>query len=113
MAVVPKELAAVTTVGTVSTTLFTAPANTTVVVKRGVFSNTTAGAVSIVAYKVPNGGSPSGANQIITSQSVAANETYLTPEIADMVFTAGESFRALCDTGSALNFTASGYYVTT
>lgn len=76
------------------------------IIKRAVFSNVTATPVTITVSRTPSGGSPL---IIIDVQSVAANSTYLAPELANMVLLAGDTITALCSAAASVNAFASGF----
>lgn len=84
----------------------TGTANSQTIIKRAVFSNITAGAVTITVSRTPSGGSPL---IIIDVQSIAGNATYLAPELANMVLNAGDTITALASAGAAINVFASGF----
>lgn len=84
----------------------TGAANSQTIIKRAVFTNITGSAVTITVSRTPSGGSPL---VIIDVQSIAANSTYLAPELANMVLNAGDTISALASTGAAINVFASGF----
>ena len=94
---------------TTSAALYTAPALTTVGIKNAVFSNVTAGAITITVNRVPSAGSPTASNQIISAQSIAANSTYLAPELANLVLAPGESIYAKASALTSINAFLSGF----
>jgi hypothetical protein len=91
---------------TSSVAFVTCAANVQTIVKRVVFSNPTAGAVTITVTRTPSGGSPL---TIIDVQSLAANGTYLAPELANMVLNAGDTLSALASAATSVNVFASGF----
>lgn len=97
------------TLGAAPVTVIQGAPNQIVTIKRAVVSNTsTSAAVVITAYRVPALGSPVAGNEIIPAQSIAANATYLCPELAGMVLQAGETIQMKCLTPNAANIFASG-----
>jgi len=51
---------------------FTGPVNTTTVIKRAVFTNTSAGIRAVTAHVVPSGGAVGNSTMLINGQSLAA-----------------------------------------
>ncbi|CAB3731146.1 hypothetical protein [Paraburkholderia rhynchosiae] len=90
---------------------YTCPVNTTAVVKRAVFTNTSASAVTITANVVRSGGSVAASNQIITSQPIAPQSTYVSPELAGLTLSAGDAIHAVASANSVVNFMASGIQI--
>lgn len=82
------------------------------IIKRGVFTNVTAGAITITVYRVTNGGTAGATNILIDARSIAALGTDLAPELANMVLNAGDTVQCLASAGSSINFTASGFVAT-
>lgn len=96
----------------VNGTLYTSPVNITTVVKRAVFTNTTAGAVKLTLYAVPNAGSAGALNEIIAARTLAVGESYIAPECAGLTLAAGGTLQGFSDTASAISAIASGLQVT-
>jgi hypothetical protein len=84
----------------------TGAANTQTIIKRAVFTNITAGAVTITVSRTPSGGSPL---VIISVRSVAGNSTDLAPELANMVLGGGDTINAFASAGASINVFASGF----
>ena len=95
---------AVLTTSTV--TYITGAANSQTIIKRVVFTNVTAGAVTITVFRTPSGGSPL---TIIDVQSIPGNATYLAPELANMVLSGGDTIGAQASAGASINVFASGF----
>lgn len=103
--------AIVLTTGVVA--VVTGPVNGQAIIKQKVFTNTTAGAVTITVYRVPNGGTPGTGNIIIAARSIGpAPGTDLAPELANAVLNAGDTIQAEASAGTAINFFASGFVIT-
>lgn len=92
-------------------TYYTTPANTSAVVKRAVFCNTTGTAATITVNVVPSAGAVSAANEVIAALSIAAGVTYVSPELAGMTLGPGDTIQAQSGTGAAITFIASGITV--
>jgi hypothetical protein len=110
--VTPAVLQAGVVLTTSAVAYITGPANSQVIVKRAVFNNTTAGAVTFTVYRVPSGGSVGTGNQIISARSISAGGTDLAPELANMVLNAGDTVQALASAGTSINMFASGFVAT-
>ena len=93
-------------------TYYTSPTGTTSVVKRALFSNTTASPQTITVNVVQFGGSASASNQVINARTVAPGETYVSPELAGVVLAAGDFIQALASAGASITFMASGINIT-
>jgi hypothetical protein len=76
------------------------------VIKRAVFTNVTAGAVTFTVTRTPSAGAPL---TIINARSIAAGGTDLAPELANMVLNAGDIIAALASAGASINVFASGF----
>ena len=89
---------------------YTVPANTTGVVKRATFTNTTAGAVTITANIVPAAGSSSASNRVIDPQNtvLSAGQTYVAPELAGKTMPAGTMIRMLASANTAITVAIDG-----
>lgn len=99
--VAPMQLAAA------DATVYTAPAQTVAKIGRAVFCNTTAGAVTITAG-ITTGGALAAATTLISALTLAAGQTYVSPELAGAVIPAGSTLRAYAGAGTSVTFTASG-----
>lgn len=97
----------VLTVGAVAYVTGVAASQT--IIKRAVFSNATAGAVTITVYRVISGGTAGVTNVIINARSIAANGTDLAPELANMVLNPGDTIQALAGAAASINVFASGF----
>lgn len=87
----------------------TGVASSQTIVKRAVFTNVTAAAVTFTVYRVPVSGTPGPTNEVIPARSIPANGTDLAPELANMVLNAGETIQALAGATTAVNVFASGF----
>jgi len=85
---------------------YTVPANTTSVIKRATFTNTSNGAVTITVYIVAAAGSIGNGNTIISALPIAAsgNVPYVSPELAGQTMPPGTTIQMLA--GSASDITA-------
>jgi hypothetical protein len=87
---------------------FMAPTGKAVLVSHAVFTNTTAGTLTVTAYLVPNGGSPATANKVLDAYSLTAHTAYASPELAGSILNAGDSLQCFCSGAGGVNLNASG-----
>lgn len=93
-------LPTVLTAGT--TTIYTCPASpSTNCLKNGRlrFSNTTGGAVTVLAYAVPSGGGAGAGNEFMNNVSIAGN-SYLDVDLPTLA--AGDTFQASASAGTSI-----------
>lgn len=88
-------------------TIYAAPSQTTAKIGRAVFTNTTAGAVTITSG-ITTGGALGAATTLISARTLAPGEAYVSPELAGAVLPAGSALRAYSNTTSAVTVTVSG-----
>lgn len=94
---------------TTATTYVTGASNSQTIIKRAVFTNVTAGAVTFTVYRVPGGGTAAAANTIIPTRSIAVGGTDLAPELANAVLNPGDTIQALASALSSINVFVSGF----
>lgn len=91
---------------------FTAPANATTIIKRAVFTNTSAGARTVTAHVVPSGGSLSNATMLINGQALAippgAGSSYVSPELAGVVLQPGDTLQCFADAATDVTLNVNG-----
>jgi hypothetical protein len=104
--VIPAVLQPGATLTASSVAYITGVANAQTIIKQVVFTNVTASPVTITVTRTPSGGS---ALTIIDVQSIAADATYLAPELSNMVLSGGDTISALASAASAVNCFASGF----
>lgn len=90
--------------------VYTAPASTTSKIGRAVFTNTTAGALTITAG-ITTGGALTAATTLISARNIAPGEAYVSPELAGAVLPAGSQIHAFASAASSITFTASGLVI--
>lgn len=98
------EIAAASVLTGSAVTKYTVPAATNTQIRQVNALNTTASPVSLVAYIVPNAGSPAIGNQFV-SYSVPAGGSYQCPELIGKIMPTGSTLQVL---GAGLTFSASG-----
>ena len=108
MATTNKALAAGVQVPATATVIYTAPPNTTTIIKKVTVTNTTAAAVAITLYVVTAAGTPSAANTVTSAKPVAAGQVYEAYEVENHVLNAGDMLQALAGTAAALSLKAAG-----
>lgn len=101
-----KRLAGPAFLGTSASPVYTVAVGKTAVVKQIVLNNTGATAVAVTVHLVPNGGSATTSNQIITSLSVAGNSQVIWS--ADLPLDAGDSLQPFAGASNAVTSTISG-----
>lgn len=84
-----------------ATTLFTVPAPASTLLRGGRirFTNTTAGAITVTAYAVPNAGSVGVANAFVSAKSIAAND-YLDVDVP--IMPSGATLQALASAATSI-----------
>jgi hypothetical protein len=87
---------------------YTCPTNSLVIVRHVVFTNTTAGAITVTAEIVPNGGSTGAAAQILSALSIAGNTAYVSPEFSGVVLNAGDTIQCFASGAASISMNASG-----
>ena len=98
----PAQLAA-----TDAAAVYTVPVLTSAKIGRAVFTNTTAGPVTITAG-ITTGGALTAATTLIATMTLAAGQSYISPELARAVLPAGSAIRAYAGAATSITFTASG-----
>lgn len=92
--------------------LFTAPANTVTIIKRAVFTNTSAGVRAVTAHVVPSGGAVSNATMVINGQGLAVppgtGSSYVSPELAGIVLNGGDTLQCFADAAASVALTVNG-----
>lgn len=91
---------------------FTGPPNTTTIIKRAVFTNTSAGVRTVTAHVVPSGNAASNSTMLINGQALAippgAGSSYVAPELAGVVLGAGDTLQCFADTGASVTLNVNG-----
>ncbi len=107
--VVPAVLSTAVQITNAAVAYITGAANSQTVIKRAVFNNVTAGAITITVNRVISGGSVAATNEVISARSVPAGGTDLAPELANMVLNGGDAVFCKASANTSVNFTASGF----
>lgn len=102
----PKRLAGPAFLTTSAAVVYTVPAATTGVVKQIIFNNTGSSGTSVTAHVVPNAGSASTGNQIITLLPIGANSQLIWS--ADIPLAPGETVQLLAANASTVTATVTG-----
>lgn len=95
--------------GTTATTLYTAPASTTTIIKGIKLCNTTTSDATITLSYVPSGSSAAASNRILSSYNVKANDL-VTIDTSDVLAT-GDFISSLQGTSSAITVYIAGVEV--
>lgn len=89
-------------------TQYTAPANSKVIIRHAIFTNTTGGAITVTAELVPNAGTAGAPATVMSAQSIAAGGTYVSPELAGIVMNAGDTLQCFASAATSISMNASG-----
>ena len=106
MTILPAVLQGGVVLGTAPGALYTAPPGVYAVVKRAVFTNATAAAVTATVTITRAGGD---ALTIISAQPVAANAASVAPELANLVLGPGDAVSASCSAAGSVAAVMSGF----
>ena len=90
-------------------TYYTAPTGTRAIIKKATFCNDDAGVVTVTINLVPSGGSAGYANQITKAKSLAAGETWSSPNIENHILEAGGFISMLASVTAKIGCRISGY----
>lgn len=93
--------------GNADATIYTAPTQTTAKIGRAVFTNTSVSAVTITAG-ITTGGALGASTTLISAQSIAAGQSYVSPELAGQVIPSGSVIRAFCSAATSVTVAISG-----
>ena len=106
MSVTPRTITATQLTVPVAT-YYTAPANTKSIIKKLTFTNASAGALLLVVYLVPSGGTASDANILIHEQSIGSGECWECYPAAGQVLQAGGTIQANASAGASITIQGS------
>lgn len=98
-----------------NTTLYTVPANRTLLITRATLLNTTGTDRTVDLHLVTSGGSASVANQILDAKTCESNmtEPYLIPGLERQILEGGGTIQASASAASAVTLVISGILITT
>lgn len=94
---------------TSAATYYTTPANTITTIAACTLTNTTVGAVTATVHLVPNGGTATASNMILSARVIAAGESFNVGSAIGQSLAAGGTIQALASTGASISLVASGY----
>ena len=99
-----------TALGTTAAVLYTCPANTKTIIKRAVFANVTAGAVTFTVAITRSGGA---SFVIINARSISntGTGTDLAPELSNFELNAGDTISAFASAAASINAFGSGFLI--
>lgn len=86
--------------------------NCKTVIDKFTVTNTTGAPVVFSVNLVANGGAASAANLVLSSKSIAANETYNCPELVGQSLEAGGFISTLAGAATSLTISATGREIT-
>lgn len=107
-----KKLCSAQQITNAAATYYTVPANTTAILKRLTFVNTSAGAVTVTFYLIASGGSAGDSNTYVKARTLAVSETWAPSEIENITMSAADFIQAKSDTNTAVTIHLSGIEVT-
>ncbi len=87
---------------------YTCPASMQIIVRHVVFTNTTAGAITVTGYIVPSGGSVTDAAKILDAFSIAGHTAYTSPEFAGVVLKTGDTIQCFASAATSISMNANG-----
>ena len=87
---------------------YTQASNTKGVVRHAVFTNHTAGAVTLSVYVVESGGTATAARLVLDTYSIAAHTAYTSPELSGVVLNAGDSIQTVASAATSIGQNISG-----
>lgn len=109
MTVTPAVLQPGTQLSNSAASIYTTGANGRTLVKRAVFTNVDTVTRLLTVYRVQSGGSATTGNIIINALRLAPGESYVAPELTNMVLNAGDAIFAKGDAASVINAFMSGF----
>lgn len=108
MAVVTSKTITPAQLTTSAVAYMTVPTNSSAVIKKLTFTNSTGTAQTVTAYLVPSAGAPSASNILISGRTVAAGDTYDCFEAQGQTLQTGGTLQLKSDANSAI--TVNGAY---
>jgi len=105
----PKRLVDGSQLTAVAATYYTTPANTLTTISACTLTNTTAGAVTATMHLVPNGGSATASNMVLSARAIAAGEAFNVGSAIGQTLPAGGTLQALAGSATSISLVASGY----
>lgn len=89
--------------------LYTSPTGVHTVIKKATFTNTSAGAVAFGIHRTASGNTPSLADEIISAQSLSANQCYIAQELGNVVLAPGDSIQGAAASAASITYMLNGY----
>lgn len=87
---------------------YTAPGTKQTVIRRLVITNVSSGDVTATINLVSSGGSTGQENRVISARTIAAGESYVSPECSNQILDSGGKIVGVASVSSALTVYASG-----
>lgn len=103
-----KILASGQVAGTSATTVYTVPGSSAVKVATAVLTNVTSTAVVVSVAVVPSGGSVDATRTVVSSFSLAANDSTKLTEIEGSMLDAGALISVTASVGASVNYLLTG-----
>ena len=105
----PKRLVDGSQLTATAATYYTTPANTLTTISACTLTNTTAGAVTATLHLVPNGGTATALNCILSARTLAAGESFNVGSAIGQTLPAGGTLQGLAGSAASIALVASGY----
>lgn len=107
MAITPRRMVSGSQLTTSAATYYTAT-NVKAQIQALTLTNTSAGAVTVTVYLVPDGGTAGDSNTVLDTKSINAGESYKVIEAIGQWLEAGGTIQALASSATAITLVASG-----
>lgn len=108
MAVTSKKLFNPALLTASAVTYYTAPANTSTLIKKLTFTNTDSVARTVTVHLVPSGGAATATNMLVDARPIATLDTFECFEAEGAMLNTGDFIQALASTTSVVNIQGSG-----
>ena len=88
--------------------ILTSGAAQNIIIKKAVFTNVTAGALTITVWLVAPAGATATGNILMNNFSIAANSDYVCNELSNQVVSLGATVQAQASAANGINYAISG-----
>ena len=113
MSVTPRCLLQATQAPATETTIYTAPANTRVVIDKCSGTNVSGAAVTVTMKIIPAGGSAADGNIIVKAKTIGAGEDWGFPAMVGQKLESLDSISVIASAATSVNLRISGTLITT
>lgn len=105
----PKRLVSGSQIAATATPYYTVPANTVTTISACTLTNTTASAITVSMYLVPDLGTVGVTNCVLSGKTVAAGESYNVVSVIGQSLAAAGTLQAVAGAAASVTLIASGY----